>query len=156
MWKKRREDTSVSWIIYEATFWAAGLATSILLPPALHKCVANWRDDMGNIPLHYAAYNGRLEVVKYFITELLCDQMDRTNMVIHRFTMLVLIMVTSTSYSTSSVSYTVTIDNTRKEISVACIQTLITLKLQLVQTSNMYQMKAQRLLFVIINKTRNR
>ena len=43
----------------------------------VHNCVANWRDDIGNTPLHYAAYNGHLEVVKYFIIELLCDPMDR-------------------------------------------------------------------------------
>ena len=46
--------------------------------------------------------------------------------------------------------------NTRKQSSVACIQRLTTLKLQLMQTSNMYQMKDQRLLFMIINKTQNR
>ena len=44
---------------------------------AVHKCVANWRDSDGLIPLHYAARNGHLELVKYFITELLCDPMDR-------------------------------------------------------------------------------
>ena len=43
----------------------------------MYKCAANCKDEKGHIPLHYAAYNGHLEVVKYFVIELLCDPMDR-------------------------------------------------------------------------------
>ena len=45
--------------------------------------------------------------------------------------------------------------NTRKEISTACIQTLITLKLQLVKTLNVYQKEAPRWLFMIINNSKS-
>ena len=43
----------------------------------MYKCAANCKDEKGHIPLHYAARNGHLEVVKYFIVELHCDPMDK-------------------------------------------------------------------------------
>ena len=34
---------------------------------SVYKCAANCNSQKGHIPLHYAAYNGHLEVVKYFV-----------------------------------------------------------------------------------------
>ena len=62
-------------LLHLAAYW--GWKDIAVCLVTVHKCVANWRDKDGHIPLHYAAYNGHLEVVKYFITELLCDPMDR-------------------------------------------------------------------------------
>ena len=56
-------------LLHLAAYW--GWKDIAICLVTVHKCVANWRDDVGQIPLHYAAYNGHLEVVKYryFITE---------------------------------------------------------------------------------------
>ena len=43
----------------------------------MYNCAANCKDEHGHIPLHYAASNGHVEVVKYFIVELHCDPMDK-------------------------------------------------------------------------------
>ena len=43
----------------------------------MYNCGANCKDKNGCIPLHYAASNGHLEVVKYLIVELHCDPMDK-------------------------------------------------------------------------------
>ena len=46
----------------------------------MYNCDANCKDEEGHIPLHYAAYNGRLELVKYFLIELSsCDPMSRNS-----------------------------------------------------------------------------
>ena len=42
-----------------------------------YKCDTNCKDDSGCTPLHYAASNNHLEVVKYFINEQHCDPMTR-------------------------------------------------------------------------------
>ena len=42
-----------------------------------YHCNANGTDANGNTPMHYATYNGHLEVVKYFIKELLCKPMGQ-------------------------------------------------------------------------------
>ena len=69
-------------LLHLAAYWGWKDLAIILVPvyiPARdrHECVANLKDSKGHTPLHYAAHNGHLEVVKYFITELLCDPMDR-------------------------------------------------------------------------------
>ena len=66
-------------LLHLAAYW--GWKDVAVCLVAVHKCVVNCRDNRGHIPLHYAtdnrAYNGHLEVVKYFVTELRCDPMDR-------------------------------------------------------------------------------
>ena len=37
------------------------------------------KDGEGNIPLHYAAYNGHLDLVRYFITTRGCDPAAENN-----------------------------------------------------------------------------
>ena len=62
-------------LLHLAAHWGwRNVATTLV---SVYKCVANCKDDKGHIPLHYAAYNGHLEVVEYFIVELLCNPMDR-------------------------------------------------------------------------------
>ena len=48
-------------------------------PHSGYATAANCKDEKGHIPLHYAAINGHLEVVKYFIVELHCDPMDKNS-----------------------------------------------------------------------------
>ena len=116
-------------LVHLAAYWGWRNVVTALV--SVYKCAANCKDEKGHIPLHYAAYNGHLEVVKYFVIELLCDPMDyacrqwststlpstsserntvihhvRTIMARHHFTMLV-VMVTSTLPSTSSERNTV-------------------------------------------------
>ena len=72
-----------------------------------YKCETNCKDSYGHTPLHYAAYNNCLEVVRYFINEQHCDPMTKEGGVIHHFTMLVA-MAISILPCTSSVRHTVT------------------------------------------------
>ena len=44
-----------------------------------YKCDNNCKDSNGCTPLHYAAINNHLEVVRYFINEQHCDPMTRDN-----------------------------------------------------------------------------
>ena len=44
-----------------------------------YKCDTNCKDSDGRTPLHYAASNNHLEVVRYFINEQHCDPMTRDN-----------------------------------------------------------------------------
>ena len=44
-----------------------------------YKCNTNCKDSHGRTPLHYAAINNHLEVVRYFINEQHCDPMTRDN-----------------------------------------------------------------------------
>ena len=44
-----------------------------------YKCDANCEDSYGRTPLHYAARNSHVEVVRYFINEQHCDPMTRDN-----------------------------------------------------------------------------
>ena len=92
-------------LLHLAAYWGwRNVVTSLV---SVYNCAANCKDEYGHIPLHYAASNGHLEVVKYFIVELHCDPRTRTSMAGHHFTMLVL-MVTSTLLSISSERNTVT------------------------------------------------
>ena len=59
-------------LLHLAAYWGWKDITILLV--TVHNCVPNWRDDAG---LHYAACNGHLEVVEYFITEQHCDPMDK-------------------------------------------------------------------------------
>ena len=81
-------------LVHLAAYWGWRNVVTALV--SVYKCAANCKDEKGHIPLHYAAYNGHLEVVKYFVIELLCDPMDRNNMAGTPLHLLV-IMVTSTS-----------------------------------------------------------
>ena len=62
-------------LVHLAANW--GWTNVVTTLVSVYKCAANCKDDKGHIPLHYAAYNGHLEAVKYFIVNLLCDPMDR-------------------------------------------------------------------------------
>ena len=62
-------------LLHLAAYWGWRNVVTALV--SVYKCAANCKDEKGHIPLHYAAYNGHLEVVKYFVIELLCDPMDR-------------------------------------------------------------------------------
>ena len=44
-----------------------------------YKCDTNCKDSYGHTPLHYAASNNHLEVVRYFINEQHCDPITRNN-----------------------------------------------------------------------------
>ena len=44
-----------------------------------YKCNTNCKNSHGHTPLHYAASNNHLEVVRYFINEQRCDPMTRDN-----------------------------------------------------------------------------
>ena len=64
-------------LLHLAAYW--GWKNIITALVSVYKCAANCKDEEGHIPLHYAARNGHLEVVKYFIVELHCDPMDKNN-----------------------------------------------------------------------------
>ena len=64
-------------LLHLAAYW--GWKTAVITLVSEYKCDANSEDERKHIPLHYAAYNGHLEVVKYFIEELHCDSMNIGN-----------------------------------------------------------------------------
>ena len=64
-------------LLHLAAYW--GWRNIVIVLVSVYKCAANCKDKKGHIPLHYAALNGHLEVVKYFIVELHCDPMDKNN-----------------------------------------------------------------------------
>ena len=63
-------------LLHLAAYWGWRNIVNALV--SVYKCAANCKDNEGHIPLHYAALNGHLEVMKYFIVELHCDPMDKT------------------------------------------------------------------------------
>ena len=96
-------------LLHLAAYWGWGNVVTELV--SVYYCAANSKDSEGQIPLHYAAYNGHLEVVKYFTAQLQCDLLwRRTMMAGQHFTLLVLIRIkiTSTLSSTSLKRNTVT------------------------------------------------
>ena len=84
-------------LLHLAAYWGWKNVVTALV--SVYKCDANCKDEEGHIPLHYAAYNGRLEVVKYFL-------IHPMTLAIHFFILLVS-KVTSTLPSTSSKRQTV-------------------------------------------------
>ena len=62
-------------LLHLAAYWGWSNVVTALVD----KCAANCKDEKGHIPLHYAAYNGHYEVVKYFVVKILCDPMVRNN-----------------------------------------------------------------------------
>ena len=62
-------------LLHLAAYWGWRNIVNALV--SVYKCAANCKDKKGHIPLQYAARNGHLEVVKYFIVELHCDPMDK-------------------------------------------------------------------------------
>ena len=64
-------------LLHLAAYWGWRNVVTALV--SVYNCAANCKDEMGHIPLHYAASNGHLEVVKYFIVELHCDPSDNKN-----------------------------------------------------------------------------
>ena len=44
----------------------------------MYKCNPDCKDDAKNTPLHFAAYNGHLEIVKYLTTEMFSDPMSKS------------------------------------------------------------------------------
>ena len=62
-------------LLHLAAYWGWRNVVTALV--SVYNCAANCKDEEGHIPLHYAASNGHLEVVKYFIVELHCDPMDK-------------------------------------------------------------------------------
>ena len=55
-------------LLHLAAYWGWGNVVTALV--SVYYCAANSKDSKGQIPLHYAAYNGHLEVVKYFTAQL--------------------------------------------------------------------------------------
>ena len=70
-------DISLVSLLHLAAYWGWRNVVTALV--SVYNCAANCKDEWGHIPLHYAAINGHLEVVKYFIVELHCDPMDNKN-----------------------------------------------------------------------------
>ena len=62
-------------LLHLAAYWGWRNVVTALV--SVYNCAANCKDEKGYIPLHYAASNGHLEVVKYLIVELHCDPMDK-------------------------------------------------------------------------------
>ena len=62
-------------LLHLAAYWGWGNVVTALV--SVYYCAANSKDSEGQIPLHYAAYNGHLEVVKYFTAQLQCDPMEK-------------------------------------------------------------------------------
>ena len=61
-------------LLHLAAYWGwRNVVTSLVSV----NCAANCKDEQGHLPLHYAASNGHLEVVKYFIVQLHCDPMHK-------------------------------------------------------------------------------
>ena len=52
-------------LLHLAAYW--GWENVVVELVSVYKCVANCKDLNENIPLHYAAYNGNLDVVKYLV-----------------------------------------------------------------------------------------
>ena len=59
-------------LLHLAAYWGWRNVVTALV--SVYKCAANCKDERGHIPLHYAAYNGHLEVEKYFVVQQLCGQ----------------------------------------------------------------------------------
>ena len=64
-------------LVHLAAYWGWGNVVTALV--SVYYCAANSKDSEGQIPLHYAAHNGHLEVVKYFTAQLQCDPMEKDN-----------------------------------------------------------------------------
>ena len=67
-------------LLHLAAYW--GWKNVVIALVSVYKCGANCKDDWGHIPLHYAASNGHLDVVKCFLDVLpgSCDQaMDKND-----------------------------------------------------------------------------
>ena len=62
-------------LLHLAAYWGWRNVVTALV--SVYNCAANYKDEEGHIPLHYAVSSGHLEVVKYFIVELHCDPMDK-------------------------------------------------------------------------------
>lgn len=91
-----RTISSVS-LLHVAAYWGWGETVAELI--TVHNCGVGLKDDEGNIPLHYAAYNGKLKIVTYFTTKELCDPESKNGVGNTHFILLVL-MVNSKSFST--------------------------------------------------------
>ena len=61
-------------LLHLAAYWGWGNVVTTLV--SVYYCAANSKDSRSRIPLHYAAYSGHLEVVKYFTVQLQCDPKD--------------------------------------------------------------------------------
>ena len=84
----RTEITTTEDIHYVPDRWYVGLVSLLHLAAAhgwmnividlitKYKCDTNCKDSRGHTPLHYAARNNHLEVVRYFINEQHCDPSD--------------------------------------------------------------------------------
>ena len=64
-------------LLHLAAYW--GWTSVVLTLVSVYKCVPNCKDEFGSIPIHYAAYNGQLEVVKYFVAENLNSDLEHRN-----------------------------------------------------------------------------
>ena len=64
-------------LLHLSAYWGWGNVVTALV--SVYYCAANSKDSHGQIPLHYAACNGHLEVVKYFTAQLQCDPMEKDN-----------------------------------------------------------------------------
>ena len=77
MYKDMMRAASVS-LLHLAAYW--GWANTVTMLVSKYGTATNCEDNRGHIPLHYAAYNGHLEVVKYFDQHDQCrDLMDKTS-----------------------------------------------------------------------------
>ena len=64
-------------LVHLAAYWSWRNVVTALV--SVYKCTVNCKDEKEHVPLHYASYNGHLELVKHFVVDLLCDPMDRNS-----------------------------------------------------------------------------
>ena len=54
-------------LLHLAAYWGWTDISAVLV--TVYGCAANWRDDRGHVPLHYAASNGQLDMMKYLLVD---------------------------------------------------------------------------------------
>ena len=52
-------------LLHLAAYWGWTDVSVVLV--TVYGCTAKWRDNSGHVPLHYAAINSQLDMVKYLV-----------------------------------------------------------------------------------------
>ena len=71
---KPKNELALVSLLHLAAYWGWESIVSDLVSD-VYKCDANRKDEMDHIPLHYAASNGHIDVVKYFLEKQVCTPM---------------------------------------------------------------------------------
>ena len=58
-------------LVHLAAFW--GWEDVVVVLVSVYNCATTCKDSYGHVPLHYAAYNGHLEVVKWLTAQQPCN-----------------------------------------------------------------------------------